>query len=82
MIIAVYVIGSAVAFIMLNARLRDAQEELTRTQEEYGAYVQAVRMSLAFLLAGLAAMHWSAASGSAGQTHASSRADAPDRRPE
>jgi hypothetical protein len=69
MIVSVYVIGSAFALLVLSARLREARDELARVREEYDASAQAVRdeyaayahgitMSLACLLAGLAAAHW------------------------
>jgi hypothetical protein len=67
-IVALYVIGSTVAVLLLSARLREAHAELARLREEYGdraqavqdeyaAYAHGVALSLACLLAGLAAWY-------------------------
>jgi hypothetical protein len=69
-IIALYVIGSTFALLLLSARLREARDELARMREEhdagaqavrdeYGAYACGVAVSLACLLAALGAMAWS-----------------------
>jgi hypothetical protein len=69
MILALYVIGSTAGLLLLAARLREAREELSRVREEYddrdravrdecSAYAHGVTMSLACLLAGLAAAAW------------------------
>jgi hypothetical protein len=69
MMLSLYAIGSTFALLLLSARLREAREELDRMREEYGDRAQAVRdeysayahgitMSLACLLAGLAAASW------------------------
>lgn len=69
MTLALYAIGSTVAVLLLAAQLRDAREELARMREEYddhdramrdeyGAYAHGVAVSLACLLAGLAAAAW------------------------
>jgi hypothetical protein len=69
MTLALYVIASTVMVLVLSARLRGAQEELARAREEPGgraqaadrqdqaAYTQALALSLAFLLAGIAAWY-------------------------
>ncbi len=68
MIVALYVIGSTVAVLLLSARLRETREELARVREEYGdraqavqdeytAYAHGVAMSLACLLACMAAWY-------------------------
>lgn len=68
MILALYVIGSTAGLILLTIRLSAAQEELDRVRgeyddrdravrEEYSAYAHGVAMSLACLLAGLAAWY-------------------------
>jgi len=69
MILGLYVIGSAVALLMLSASLREARDELDRAREEhdaaaqamrneYGAYAHGVVVSMACLLAALGAAHW------------------------
>lgn len=69
MIVALYVIGSTAGLLVLSARLREARDELARVRDEhddraqavrdeYAAYAHGVAMSLACLLAGLAAAHW------------------------
>jgi hypothetical protein len=84
MTLALYIIGSAVTLVLLSARLQAAREELARAQtghdaadraarDEYAAYTQGVAVTLACLLAGLAAMHWQAPAArpaGAGQTDA------------
>jgi hypothetical protein len=66
MMLALYVIGSTFALLLLSARLREAHDELARVREECDDRTQAVRqefsayahgsaMLLACLLAGLAA---------------------------
>jgi hypothetical protein len=69
MTLALYVIASTVMVLVLSARLRSAQEELARAREEPGGseqaadrdeqavYAQAVALSLAYLLAGMAAWY-------------------------
>jgi hypothetical protein len=75
-ITALYVIGSTFGLLLLSARLREARGELARLREqydgraqavrdEYAAYAHGVTMSLACLLAGLAAASWYAPSPSA-----------------
>jgi len=66
MTLALYVIASTVMVLVLFARLRSAQEELARSQQEPGgraetadhqeqaACAQAMALSLAFLLASMA----------------------------
>ena len=69
MFLALYVIGSTAALLLLSARLREARGELSRVREEcddrdravreeYSAYAYGVAVSLACLLAGLAAASW------------------------
>ena len=69
--LALYVIGSTFLVLLLSARLRDAQAELARlraqcdaraeaVRAEYAAYAHGTAMTLACLLAGVAAMHWHA----------------------
>lgn len=66
MMLSLYAIGSTFALLLLSARLREAHEELARVREEYddrdqavrdecSAYAHGITMSLACLLAGLAA---------------------------
>lgn len=69
MTVALYVIVSTSLVVVLSARLRDAQEELARVRQELGeraqaaareeraAYAQVVALSLACLLAGMAAWY-------------------------
>jgi hypothetical protein len=71
MILALYIIGSTfgLLLLLLSARLREARDELARVRQEYddraqavrdecSAYAHGVAMSLACLLAGLAAAPW------------------------
>lgn len=69
MMLALYAIGSTGALLWLSARLRQARDELARVRgdcddrdravrDEYSAYTHGVAMSLACLLAGLAAASW------------------------
>jgi len=69
MILGLYVIGSAVALLVLAVRLCEARDELDRAREEhdasaqamrneYGAYAHGVVVSVACLLAALGAAHW------------------------
>ena len=69
MTLALYVIVSTFMVLVLSARLRDAREELARVRAESGdraqaaareertAYAQALSLSLACLLAGMAAWY-------------------------
>jgi hypothetical protein len=52
MILAVYVIGSAVALIVLTIRLRDTRNQLRRMRRERDAYARAVGTSLSAPAAG------------------------------
>jgi hypothetical protein len=68
MIVALYVIGSTFGLLLVSARLREAHAELARmraeydrdraVREEYGAYARGVAVTLACVLAGLAAASW------------------------
>lgn len=69
MILSLYIIGTTFALVLLSVRLREAHDELTRirgeaddrtqaVRNEYAAYAHGVTMSLACLLAGLAAASW------------------------
>ena len=71
MSMALYVVVSTGLLVLLSARLREAREELSRlrgecdarteaVRAEYAAYAQGTAMTLACLLAGLAAMRWPA----------------------
>ena len=66
MMLSLYAVGCTFALLLLSARLREAHEELDRMREEYddrdravreecSAYAHGITMSLACLLAGLAA---------------------------
>jgi hypothetical protein len=73
MTLALYVIASTVMVLVLSARLRSAREELARARQEPGSaqatdrdeqaahaqavYTQAIVLSLACLLAGMAAWY-------------------------
>lgn len=46
MILAVYVIGSAVALIVLTIRLRDTRDQLGRMRRERNAYARTIETSL------------------------------------
>jgi len=46
MILAVYVIGSAVALIVLTIRLRDTRDQLRRMRRERDAYARTIGTSL------------------------------------
>ena len=46
MILAVYVIGSAVALVVLSIRLRDARDQLGRMRRERNAYARTIETSL------------------------------------
>ena len=46
MILAVYVIGSAIALIVLTVRLRDARDQLRRTSRERDTYAATLETSL------------------------------------
>lgn len=87
MTLALYAIGSTVAVLLLAAQLRDAREELARmrgecddrdraVRDEYGAYARGVAVSLACLLAGLAAAAWYAAPRPEARPAGNGRADA------
>jgi hypothetical protein len=61
MLTSFYIIGSTILLLIALAKLHDAQAELARLQDESeqmtrddAAYVHAVALSLAVLLAGLA----------------------------
>jgi hypothetical protein len=93
MIIALYIIGSAAALVLLAARLREAQDELDRVREEsgdrdravredYSAYAHGVAVSLACLLAGLAAATWYTPPRPAGSGRAGARESAPEGAPD
>jgi len=69
MTLALYIIGSTAALIVVSARLREAREELARVRAEHdaadqaarderAAYAHGVAMTLACLLTGLAAATW------------------------
>jgi hypothetical protein len=90
MTLALYVIGSAFLLVWLSARLREAREELARVRYESGERAQALRdehaayahgaaVTLACLLAGLAAMHWHAPPRPAGAGRDGGPAGGPDR---
>lgn len=84
MTLALYVIVSTFTVLVLSVRLRDAREELARARAESGdhaqaaaraeraAYAQAVALSLACLLAGMAA--WYAAPQSSARPAGTGRA--------
>ncbi len=46
MILAVYVIGSAVALIMLTIRLRETRDQLGRMRRERDAYARTIETTL------------------------------------
>ena len=52
MILAVYVIGSAVALIVLTIRLRDTRDQLRRMRRERDAYARTIETSLSASAAG------------------------------
>jgi hypothetical protein len=47
MILAIYVIGSAIALIVLTVRLRDTRDQLGRMRRERNAYARTIGTSLA-----------------------------------
>jgi Na+/alanine symporter len=66
LLVALYIIGVTFTLLFLAIRLGMAQDEIARlrgqreqrSQDEYLAYKQALMMSVACLLAGLAAASW------------------------
>ena len=93
MTLALAVIGLTVALVVLAARLGDAQRQLDqarresaeqarRAQEEQAAYQYWTAVSVACLLAGLAAAHWNMPREQprTARFKAGARAGAPDQR--